>query len=445
MRAVDALTYDSQLVNTAVMFSSDYMSQYVILTERTILSTELTLTNTALKCKDAPYIIMGIPYDKTNLRLAIELKAKLSSKCYDMQISPYCPVQDYYTSAGEIDPSLTFTEHVDYEYINSTNGQTSTHIARCWFVPESNISFNLYKLTNEEGTILDIADILSIENVKMDNITKLHRFCSPNGNGAFDFNLAKNGSVGFVNVDITFRPLNPYFHLNPAFSGLYGSDFNDYRGLVLQGDFSIPLMSDKWQDYVTQNKNYENIFNREIQSMDVKNNLQLASGIVSALFGAGAAGMGAGAVLGPGAGIGLGALSALGGAADVVINQLAYAETKGAKIDIHNLQLQNIQALPRSVVSTGCLTYNNKLVPYIEVFDCTDAEKTFIANKIAWNSMNLGIIGKLEDYISNVWSFGDIEDKGFIKAKPIRLEGIEDDTHVVNAIADELYKGVYTK
>ena len=59
--------------------------------------------------------------------------------------------------------------------------------------------------------------------------------------------------------------------------------------------------------------------------------------------------------------------------------------------------------------------------------------------------MTVGVNGKLSQYIGNSWTYDNIEDKGFIKAQLIRLEGVEDDTHVVNAIAEELNKGVYTK
>lgn len=59
--------------------------------------------------------------------------------------------------------------------------------------------------------------------------------------------------------------------------------------------------------------------------------------------------------------------------------------------------------------------------------------------------MSINVIGKLENYIYNNWSYNGIEDKGFVKAKLLRINGVKDDTHIVNAIAEELNKGVYTK
>ena len=52
------------------------------------------------------------------------------------------------------------------------------------------------------------------------------------------------------------QPYQPYIHLNPNFGSLYGEDFNDARGLILGGDFSIATLSNEWKNYETQNKNY---------------------------------------------------------------------------------------------------------------------------------------------------------------------------------------------
>ena len=58
--------------------------------------------------------------------------------------------------------------------------------------------------------------------------------------------------------------------------------------------------------------------------------------------------------------------------------------------------------------------------------------------------MTVGVVGKISDYLGNTWSYKDIIAKGYIKAKLIRLEIPGEDYHIVNSIADELNKGVYT-
>ena len=60
--------------------------------------------------------------------------------------------------------------------------------------------------------------------------------------------------------------------------------------------------------------------------------------------------------------------------------------------------------------------------------------------------MTLGIIAKPINYIGNSWSYGDIADKGYIKAKLIHFDDPEaDDFHLVNSLGEELNMGVYTK
>ena len=57
--------------------------------------------------------------------------------------------------------------------------------------------------------------------------------------------------------------------------------------------------------------------------------------------------------------------------------------------------------------------------------------------------MTVMAIGKINDYIGNSWSYDGIESKGYIKGQLIRLETIDEDFHLINAIAGELNKGVY--
>jgi hypothetical protein len=78
----------------------------------------------------------------------------------------------------------------------------------------------------------------------------LYRLVSPNYSGQFEFNLSKmfTNTVSF-NVDYTYKPFNPYIHINPVFSGLYGNDWDDARGLICGGDFSLAVVNDAWTQY----------------------------------------------------------------------------------------------------------------------------------------------------------------------------------------------------
>jgi hypothetical protein len=160
-----------------------------------------------------------------------------------------------------------------------------------------------------------------------------------------------------------------------------------------------------------------------------------AAGAVTGAKG-GVAGIIAGAVVGTTAG-------AIGGAMDVSTNRTLRNDALDLTKDQFGYQLGNIQALPYSLAKTSAFTANNKLWPFIEYYTCTDIEKLALANKVAYNGMTVMRIGKMSEFIGNTWEYNTIESKGYIKGKLIRFNDDGEDFHVVNSIADELFKGVY--
>ena len=284
----------------------------------------------------------------------------------------------------------------------------------------------------------------------MSNQVDMMRLVSPNFASQFEFNPARNDGVSYFNVDYTYLPLGSYIHVNPDFKGLYGKDFNDARGLICQGDFSIMYLNDAWKSYQTQNKNYLEIFNREVSNLETNYKYQRINSVLSTITGAIGTGIGIGALVGGAGGVGAGAAAGAaslgGGIADLVIQQQLHNEQLDYKRDMFGYQLDNIKALPHSIAKTTAYTENNKIFPILEYYTCTDEEKEAVANKIAYNSMTLGIIAKPINYIGNSWSYGDIADKGYIKAKLIHFDDPEaDDFHLVNSLGEELNMGVYTK
>ena len=239
-------------------------------------------------------------------------------------------------------------------------------------------------------------------------------------------------------------PYNPYIHINPIFSGLYGQDFNDARGLVCGGDFSLARITDAWQSYQLQNKNYQAIFDRQIQKMDVDRKYQRIEegvGAVAGSFQTSAQGFMVGG--GWGAAIG-GVLGLSAGLGDMALSEGKYNEQKSYATDIHNLQLENIRALPYSLSNTTAVTFNNKIFPIIEYYTCTEAEKEIVAQSIINTGMTVELIDNIGPYITNEWTYKEQIDRGFIRATIIKID-IEDDTHMANAISEELQKGVYFK
>lgn len=176
--------------------------------------------------------------------------------------------------------------------------------------------------------------------------------------------------------------------------------------------------------------------------MEVNNSVQREKEIWSAVAGTvSGAGSGAlaGSVFGPiGAGIGAligGAASAAAGARDIQLNDKLRNEAIDYKKDQFGYQLGNIKAMPSSISKTSPFTYNNKIFPILEYYTCTDKEKQALRDKIKYNGMTVMRIGKIADYIQ--------PEPSYIKGKIIRLEGLTEDFHYINAIADEFNKGVF--
>lgn len=284
--------------------------------------------------------------------------------------------------------------------------------------------------------------------MKIDSNCDMYRLCSPNYQGSFDFNIAKNGgSVDYFNVECTYKPYTPYIRVAPNFKWLYGGEYGDARGLICGGDFSLSRVNDAWESYQLQNKNYQNIFNREIQSMDYQNSIAMRNQIVSASVGVlkgGATGIAGGAIaggpIGAVAGGVMGAVSSTVGA--VMDTQTLYDQQKEQRslaVDKYNYQLGNIQALPYTLTKVGTFDISSKYFPFIEYYTCTDEEIEALELKIKYESMTVMKIGSLEEYKQ--------EEPTYIKGSLILANttvfGEEISNQELYAAYNELAKGVW--
>ena len=298
------------------------------------------------------------------------------------------------------------------------------------------------EFTYDEITTTTVYDNPLNLDIKINNECNFYRLNSPNYNAAFDFTLTKNdNSVDFFNVDCTYKPFDPYIHVNPNFKGLYGKDWDDARGLICSGDFSISLVTNNFENYKLNNKNYQQIFNREIQNMDrlhvidrtnkiISDSFQTAQGITQFAGGL-ASGNAISAVSG-----GINALAA-GTKLVTGITQgnKKHNEQRSFKTDMFNYELGNVQAIPNALAKNTAFTFNNKLFPFIEFYSCTDVEKEAIKEKIKYNSMTVMKVGTIGQYMNYT--------EQFIKGQVIRLPDVIDDAHIANEIYNEINKGVF--
>ena len=433
--SADGMTFTIEGAANVNTYKTDFSYEaYRITLEQIPQQVTATISKPAARyhLEDQPYDMFAIPYSddleiykngtklfNANKSIAVNIATQItaatgSANVYDVQLLPYCPVRYCILADGTFDVK---TAKVDYVQDKNKN----------------NIGIILWATTS--SFTVNINKEITSTNPKIENMTDRWRLCSPNFNGQFEFSVAMNGGVDYFNVDCTYKPFNPYIHVNPNFKKMYGQDFNDARGLICAGDFSLPQVTNAWADYQLNNKNYENIFNREIQNLQVQQKAQRAGDIAS-VFGGIASGSAGGALAGVGGAIAGGLISAIGGAADIAINEKLRAEAMDYKRDMFGMQMGNIQALPSNITKTTAFTYNNKIFPILEYYTCTDEEKTALTNKLKYNGMTVGRIGKISDYLANA-------NDQYIKGRIIRIEGVSDDFHYYKAISDEIYKGAF--
>ena len=423
------------------------------------------------QCMDAPYDIICAPYydnyslerydsDKqvpgyvdienveTNKEAAVAILQAFqttlgSGQVMDIQILPFCPLGDSIVRFANIrkinisDPAIS---SVQYIYDDST--------------PDSNIIRGVFFWCSKDN-VDDIINLSPISmptdtiDLKVKSQTEKYRIVSPFYESVYEFNPYKNGGLRQFRYYCKFRPFQPYIKVIPIFNtdSLYGVNTDyDPRGCASTSNYSITQMTDQWANYLQNNSNYQNIFDRQIQSMELNNSVQDTKDIYSATLGTitGAAsgattglmasgGNVAGAVAG---GLVGGISSGIMGGVNLELNRSLRNETIDYTKDQFGYQLGNIKAMPQSVSKLASFTKNTPWFFMLEKYTCTPKEREAFRNKVIYNGMTVMAIGNIQDYI---WP----DEKTYIKGKLIRINGFHECYHVLNQLASELNKGVF--
>lgn len=434
--------------NSYIVTLKFYEVGYKLVESTQTIKTTMPGEDKIIQLRKDPYAMFCIPYGEVKLRkdgvdqlttvkdaaliatgISTTVDGGGDKKILDVQLLPYCPIREIVVDdeEGVVDyGSLTRTAQVQ-----DIKNEADAVISKMFWCTDNSFTFQ-------------IPLSLRVEDYKIENETTTYRLCSPNYNGLFEFNLAKNGGLDWIEVNCSYKPQTPYIQLNPNFKKLYGQnattglsagDYNDQRGLICGGDFSLPQVSDEWANYQMNNKNYQNIFDREVQSMEISNRYQRISDWMGLTSGTAKAGMAIGSLSNPvTGGISAGINLATGVASNIMSDKLR-DEQLNLKKDLFNYNLQNIQALPQSVSKTAAFNINSKYVPFLEKYTCTEEEKNALRDKLRWQGMTVMRTGQIQDY---VWA-----DDTYIEAMPLRLTGLGEDTHTAQAIAQELNMGTY--
>ena len=371
---------------------------------------------------------------ESTLTLASEIAIQMGASLYDLQILPYCPILSFIKKLPE--PALVLPD--PKYYTKSKKGETELTEGIFW-VPDITVESTInYKVQVPTDPI----------EAKVFNECTKYRLCAPNGNGAFDFSPLLNEGVSKFNVFMTLKPYQPFIRIAPDFGGLYGDEFKDYRGLILSGDYSVPRNNDAWIQYIQANKNYLLTFKRQIQNMEFNQGMARKEAFPNAIAGAFSA-AGTGAVIGSFAGpagmtagaVGAGVTSFGAGLTDMFLMNRKFAEQASMTRDNFMYSTGNIAARPDTIASVGSFTNSNKLVPYIEIYDCTDIEKDAFREFLKYNGMAFNRIATIQDALSYR---GTDTNPFLVQGRTMRTSThIYGDSHGIQELVNTLSGGIY--
>ena len=278
--------------------------------------------------------------------------------------------------------------------------------------------------------------------MKVSDLCDLYRLSSPNYSSSFDMSLAKNGgTISSFKVDFTYRPVMPYIHVCPVFAGLYGSFNNDARGLICGGDYSVDMISDPWTEYMSNNKNYENIFNTQVKKLDAIREYDrgaLALSGIMTTVGATAAGAAKGGLAGAAVGLAAGGIRSLG--------QYAFSEGKfqaerKAMVETFSYELGNVKAAPDTLTKVSAYNVNNKYFPVLEIYTSTSEEKEAARRYLRLFNFKVGVVGTLRSFLEQ----GRTKSWEFVRGQLALLPSAakSEDSHFISEAYAEIEKGVF--
>ena len=215
----------------------------------------ITFNKTNRPLYDAPYKMFCIPVSQNarlkfgdidipmdrdrQLQIASSIATGLGKNIYDIQLLPYCPIADQFIHRTDVNGNeyLGGTADMDYTLMKD---EAQNAIGILFWCPRSSFTTNI-KTAYLAYPQLNYNNPLEF---KVGNESTYMRLVAPNYANYQDINYYMNYGIDYINIDCTYKPITPYVKLNINYKGLYGQDFDNNRGLVLGGDYSLPIMSD---------------------------------------------------------------------------------------------------------------------------------------------------------------------------------------------------------
>ena len=403
--------------------------------------TDLTSSSTRNHLVDAPYDMFAIPYaneeftysDGTStysanknmaINIAIELCRSLgSTAAYDIQIVPFCPLigkQGIQSSPMNI--ALCSKQPIRKGTTLTTSDPIVGYYLWC---DRSSYSFYINETRND--LTLDNSELTYKE------ITQMNEYilCSPAKDATYEFNPAMNRGIHRWNVSFDYRPYSSYIKVQPEFDYLYGSSsFNgqtDVRGLIFNGNYSITQLSNAWAEYMNSNKNYQQIFDTQVDTQINKFNKQQKAQWDTVGY--------RNYSINP-----LSFLKVIGESKQMDFDREIFNMDISAQRQVFEYQLDNIKSQPDAISKLTSLNIDFRIFPYVEIYSTNDSELQFFRDNLRLNGMTIMVTGYIEQYLK------PIGEETFIQATIIRYnENIkkENDYTLVSELNKELDMGIY--
>lgn len=436
----DNLSYVENRTPSDIPYITVYGTTERVYLELTQINTDTTTIIPKVRnhLYDAPYDMFVMPYsddfkyaynntiytcDKDlYLNMAVEISQALGEKAYDIQIVPYCPFTELYDSG--LDPTDFVYDFSLLSAVPIKASDNATILGHYYFATQSSgkqvvtINETLLRLNNGES---------------YKEITQLYKYilCSPNEDSKWEFNPAMNKGVRIFNYSFDYKPYSSYIKLQPKWDYLYGaSEYNgltDKRGLVYNGQYSITQLSSAWENYINNNKNYQQIFDTNINTELTKFNMNQTAQWETV-------GM-RNFSLNPVKAV----LGIIGEDKQMEFDKKVFDVDLAAQRKLFGYQLDNIQNQPDTIRKLTSINIDFRIYPFVEIYEATEEEQLIFRDNIKYNGMTIMATGYIENYLKP-------NDETFIKATLIRFNefvGQENDYTLVQNINFELDKGIY--
>lgn len=351
---------------------------------------------------------------EVNINMAQAICQASGGGSYDIQIVPFNPMRGTILSDG----TLNFYGY-DVHEIKDADKNVVGHYVMC---NSADLKFTLDK------------DELKFnpEDYKKDYNLKQYRLCSPNQETMFEFSPAMNGGIETWEISANYRPYASYIKVQPTWKWLYGEPIynnkTDFRGLVYNSALCVTQLSEAWANYISNNKNYQQLFDNEVGTLTKQQAIQMKA-MEDTLGLRSYTGMPIGSIL-----------RVIGGSKDIdmtrELNNLALSKMETD----FKYQMDNIKSMPTTIKKLTNITEDTRVFPFIEIYSASSVEEQSFEYKMKYTGYTIMTTGKIIDYC-------EPNEETFVQADLIRLDLSRSeesaDNHIANEIASELAKGIY--